>query len=189
MLKCSGQGRGAPNDAGGRPIAPPPGVRRAPERPHAAQQRPRAPGGLKCALKGPTAHLHAPTAYLRHAYAHLARRRRPSRPRAARAHAALGARLGGPVPPSHARARLGGCSARYRGLRGIYTRLRPTYAMPTPYKHAAAAYRARQPRAPTRRAASPLAPLCRPARHARAWWAAARAKYMYMASTCAYGLG
>ena len=64
-----------------------------------------------------------------------------------RPHAALGAALGGPVPPSHARARLGGRSARYRVLRGIYARLRPTYAMPTPYKHAATAYHARQPRA------------------------------------------
>ena len=80
---------------------------------------------MKRALKGPTAHLHAPTAYLRHAYAHLARRCSPSRAHAAHAHAAFGAPLGGPVPPSHARARLGGCSARYRVLRGIYARLRP----------------------------------------------------------------
>ena len=118
------------------PGAPSPPPRRAPranERPHAAQQLERAPGGLKRALKGPTAPLRAPTAYLRHAYAHLARRCSPSRAHGARAHGALGAALGGPVPPSHARARLGGCSARYRVLRGIYARLRPTYAMPTPY--------------------------------------------------------
>ena len=102
-------------------------------RAYLAQQRPRAPGGVERALKRPTAHLRAPTAYLRHAYAHLARRCSPSRAHAAQTHAALGAPLGGPVPPSHARARLGGCSARYRVLRGIYARLRPTYAMPTPY--------------------------------------------------------
>ena len=117
----------------GAPSPPPPGARHAHERPHAVQQLECSPGGLKRALKGPTAHLRLPTAYLRHAYAHLARRCSPSRAHGARAHAALGAPLGGPVPPSHARARLGGCSARYRGLQGIYARLRPTYAMPTPY--------------------------------------------------------
>ena len=144
MLKCSGQGRGAPNDAGGRPIAPPSGARRAQERLHAAQQRPRAPVGLKRALKGPTAHLRAPiyglpTPRLR---PHLARRCSPSHAHAARAHAALGAALGGPVPPSHARARLGGCSARYSGLPTGHLHaqcLRPTSTPPPPTARASRA--------------------------------------------------
>ena len=81
-------------------------------RPHLAQQRPRAPGGLQRALQGSTEHLLAPTPHLRNAYALLARRRRLPRAPAARADAALGALLGGPLPPSDARGRLVGSSAR-----------------------------------------------------------------------------
>ena len=79
--------------------------RRAPRahvRPHAAQQLERAPGGLKRALKGPTAPLRAPTAYLRHAYAHLARRSIPSRPRGAHAVKAPQSHVGAAIRPEPA---------------------------------------------------------------------------------------
>ena len=106
------------------PSAPPPPVarprrarplraRRRPWRACAAQPSPRAPGGSQRALQGATGHLlRTPTAHLRNAYALLARRRRLPRAPAARAHAARGAPPGAPVPPSQARARLVGCSAR-----------------------------------------------------------------------------
>ena len=52
------------------------------------------------------------TVRVRNAYALLARRLHLPRAPAARAHAARGAPSGTPVPPSQARARLVGCSAR-----------------------------------------------------------------------------
>ena len=92
-------------------VTPSPPPRRAPraqERPHAVQQRQRAPGGLKRALRV----LQLIYVRQRPTYAHLARPQHLLRAPATRADAALGVHLGAPVPPSEAPARLGGCSAR-----------------------------------------------------------------------------
>ena len=101
-VRLCGQVDGVEIDAGRRPIAPPNSAPRAQERPHAAQQLERAPGGLKRALKGSTGHLRAPTAYLRHAYAHLARRSIPSRPRGAHAVKAPQSHVGAAIRPEPA---------------------------------------------------------------------------------------
>ena len=107
-VRLCGQVHGVRSDAGRRPIAPSRRAWRAHVRPHLAQQRERAPGGLKRALRV----LQLIYVRQRPTYAHLARPQHLLRAPATRADAALGVHLGAPVPPSEARARLGGCSAR-----------------------------------------------------------------------------